>query len=246
MKNKIIPLLLIFTSIAVFLLSKQEKPTSTLEIEKLQADADQPKPEKKKPTSVREIMSKEAFNDETNTEMVEFDSYDVTFKMPRNYIADLYYLIQEKTFGFVFSTYYPDFMGIQKKDNPDDAWKAFVKLNHINIYTDYTPSPREEHDPNIIWLKERATKPNQKWKYELYEFTGIWKDLYYYQVPDKNEIIFISCVEGSGELEDYCSSYYKVSESLMVLYQFNKKLLPEWKKVHDGVTRLVNSFVIKK
>ena len=250
MKNKIILLLLIFTSVAVFLLSKQETPTSTPVIQKLQADADQPKLEKQKPTSVREIMSNAAFNDYTSPEIVEFESYGVTFRMPRYYINDLFYLKQDYTFGFIFYTLYPNFIGAHTQELRDkyfdtNNWKT--SFNQIFIFWHPTPPPREERDPNILWLADIKTKPNQKWKYDLYEFTGIWKNAYYYKIPDKNEIIYISCViDDYDDNDSYCNSYYKISENLMIMYKYHKALLPEWKKIHEGVTKLVNSFVVKK
>jgi hypothetical protein len=146
MKKKIILIAIVMLIFGLILLQKPEQkeiaqPQSPITTQSKYPNKFTAQAQGKKPTLARETMSEEAFNDRASTEIVEFEAYGVTFRLPRNYIDDLLYLKQEHTFWFMFATAYPDFGGIVADWADEKGNRKIPKENFMSIYVKETPPP---------------------------------------------------------------------------------------------------------
>jgi hypothetical protein len=54
----------------------------------------------------------------------------------------------------------------------------------------------------------------------------------------------VYCGNEKDPIQD-CLVYVRVSDDLVLRYQYHSELLPQWQEIHDKVSRLIQSFIVK-
>jgi hypothetical protein len=189
-----------------------------------------------------------------DTTPVSFLIKDVVFRVPRNYLASLYKVASYTPLHFRIMTFYPDFAGSKMKDEglklteENKIWQWKLSPNLIDILGLGHDDPKQSRQNAIVFEAERD-EPNHPWKYGLLRSTqsraGRSKNEdVYFQRPTATEpgiVIFCNRLYNTE-----CQVHIHLTPHMELVYQYHRELLPHWQEIHQKVTSLVQSFIVKK
>lgn len=186
----------------------------------------------------------------TSTEPVDILSYGMHFRIPRNYIYTILDNTRDHAVDFQLQTLYPDFAGAKdeatiKTQIGTQNWQA--SMNQIVIYEDAQPDYPTGINQNTYVFAAEANEPDHLWKYGLLKSSkpspAHGQDIYFQRPTKKSRGIVISCDKDDNT---GCSVSVSVSSRIMITYQYHPELLSHWQEINEGVTKLIQSFIIKE
>lgn len=182
---------------------------------------------------------------------------DVTFSIPRYYLSSLYTLRPYLPVMFSILTFYPDFAGATTEDDgaavfPQSKewryrkWKWLDSPNLIEIegLAEYLPPGKTR---NGIVFEAEKNEPDHPWEYGLLKSTKSLSSRVqdvYFERPGKGDSGYVAFC-GTNELQE-CDVYMPISTKVYIQYKFHRDLLPHWQEIHQKVSRLIQSFIVKK
>jgi hypothetical protein len=184
-----------------------------------------------------------------DTTPVDIEMNGTHWRIPRNYLetARLYkrYLdiknyVDAATLIIVIT--YPEFTGATPETI--HCYKVLgrcantIKLGELRI----DENVKKRNEPAI----EEAARTRTVDKYGLTKMNAktslVPDDAFVFYGGSYETSVVISCSpENSDEARKYCSVFFELFKTAF-LYEYDLKMLPHWREVHDNITRLLMSF----
>jgi hypothetical protein len=201
------------------------------------------------PTTVQQFV----LHIKPSTESVGILINDVTFSIPRNYLASLYKVRPYSPVTFTAMTFYPDFAGATmeyegliagKRTEQDNIWEWKFSPNLIVIHgrPDSLPAGMTRNG-NIYGVE--TNEPDHPWKYGLlksYKLSSNISDIYFTRPNSTSSGYMVSCINNELEI---CDVYIQITHNVLINYQFHRELLAHWQKIDQNVNSLIQSFIMK-
>jgi hypothetical protein len=207
------------------------------------------------PVSVHEFI----YHIKPDTEPVGILMKDVTFSIPRNYLASLYKVRPYTPVSFTVMTFYPDFAGSKVEDEGAGRmteqmkiWRFGLSPNLIEIVGLGHDDPEQDrNNPNEIVFKAESNGPDYPWKYGLLKSTkspaAKVEDIYFQRPSASDPGAVIFCPNRNPDDDAVgCKVYMRITPHVEIYYHFHPQLMPHWQEINQKVTRLVQSFIVKK
>ena len=187
---------------------------------------------------------------------IDILSYGVHFRIPRNYIDGILSDAQKNVI-FNLLLRYPDFVGVTGKIDdtikvtPNNAkWNWGISHDIIHgTAVGGELGKKSVSDYNSSILLAEANEPDQLAEYGLSKSTktvmSISQDVYFKR-PSKESVGFVAFCDRPQDVLHQCRSYIRVSDNLLIMYQYHRELLPHWQEMHQKITQLIQSFVVKE
>jgi hypothetical protein len=186
-----------------------------------------------------------------STELVDIlVEREAHFRVPRNYIQSIIANAHARSVMLVLVTLFPDFAGATVDGARGTLPENLTRLwwdnypNLIRILSTTKPFS-VEHDGNTIVFTAEEHEPDSPWKYGLLKSkkrSHALTDVYFVRPGAEYSGYVVYCsTEGIGP----CNIDLRLSERLVIQYQFHKSLLPHWQEIHQKVSALIESFIVK-
>jgi hypothetical protein len=195
------------------------------------------------------------FNHSISTEPVDILSYGVHFRIPRNYIETIRHSARDRVVDFVLVTLFPDFEGVQsgaesgKLTDENKIWRWKNSPNLFRILTvggDVGKNKTADVNENVF--NAEKNQPDLPWQFGLLKSSNSLAasnlDVYFQRKTDTTSGFVLFCHRNFADALG-CWARIRVSDDLMVEYQFHRELVPRWKEIHERMSALIQSFVIK-
>jgi hypothetical protein len=186
---------------------------------------------------------------------VDMLSYGVHFHIPRNYIELVLQDKRDRTLDFRLVTLYPDMIGstvtrgVGRLTEADKVWIEGSSPDLISIATvggDIGKAKNGGYNAPVFTSEEQV--PDQPWRYGLLRSTksmaAISQDVYF-QRPTASYPGFVVFCDRDGDMP-MCRVRVRVSDDLLLQYEYHKELLPHWQTIAQKITNLIQSFIVKK
>jgi len=191
----------------------------------------------------------------TSAEPVDILSYGVHFRIPRNYIETILHNARDRTVDFKLVTLFPDFAGVQNGAEPgkltkeNRIWRWPYSPSLVKIYTDGGELGKKYNRDYFKFVFDaEANEPDHPWQYGLLKSTKSAaarnEDVYFQRPTATNDGFVLFCDRNNADVRG-CRARIRVSDVLILQYQFHRELVPYWQEINQKIRYLVQSFVWK-
>jgi hypothetical protein len=192
----------------------------------------------------------------TNTEPVDILSYGVHFRIPRYYIETILHNSRERIVDFVLLTLFPEFDGVRSGAEPgrlteeNKIWRWATSPNLVRIATiggELGNKQLGDHDARVLAAEEHEA--DHPWQYGLLKASksvAAQNQDVYFQRPTATYSGFVLTCDRKDTGWRGCRVNIRVSDDLILRYQFHPALIPHWQEINQKMSALLRSFVVKK